>query len=262
VPRFEAGPATVTVDPADGCRLGSFTVDGQELLAHYSDSATGHGMFPMAPYAGRVRDGRFTFHGRSYQLPIANPPNAIHGTVHDRPWDDDGAGAWRIDLGERWPLGGWARHRIDLDERRLRVELEVHAGERRMPVTCGWHPWWRRRLETGAADASIELDAATLLPRGGDGLPTGDRVPAPALDEGGPWDDCFTDLRRPPVVRWPGGPALTITSSAEYAVVFTEREPAVCVEPQSGPPDAFNIGGAASVEPGDALVVWAEFAWS
>jgi len=261
VPRFEAGPAAVVVDPEDGCRLTSFTVHGHELLASYSESVTGHGCFPMAPYAGRVRGGQFTFDGITHQLPVNSPPNAIHGTVHDRAWAERGQGEWGIELGDRWVLGGSAVQRVDLDEHRLRLELEVHAAEQAMPATCGWHPWWRRRLDDGAV-AEPDVDAATLLPRGHDGLPTGERIPAPRLADAGPWDDCFTDLRRPPQVRWSNGLTLTLTTNAAYVVVFTEREPAVCVEPQTGPPDAFNLGGAAVVEPGAPLRAQVEISWT
>lgn len=262
--RLEAGPATVTIDPSDGCRLSSFAVEGVELLAHYSDSPTGHGCFPMAPYAGRVRDGRFTFAGVTHQLALNSAPNAIHGTVHDRPWaETDQPGEWIIDLGDRWPFAGEVRQRVHLDERRLRLELEVRATNRPMPATCGWHPWWRRRLgEHEPEGAWVDLHAETLLSRGSDGLPTGGRTSAPDVATAGPWDDCFCDVRWPGRVVWPSGPTLSISSSATYAVVFTEREPAVCLEPQSGPPDAFNLGGAVEVTPDRPLRIWAEMAWT
>jgi len=45
-------------------------------------------------------------------------------------------------------------------------------------------------------------------------------------------------------------------------VVFTEPEHAICVEPQSGPPDAVNLDVATVVTPGTPLVVHATFTWS
>jgi aldose 1-epimerase len=36
-------------------------------------------------------------------------------------------------------------------------------------------------------------------------------------------------------------------------VVYDEQPGLLCVEPQSGPPDAFNIGGATRLEPGELL---------
>ena len=46
----------------------------------------------MAPWTGRVRDGRFTFDGVAYQLPLNKPPHAIHGTARDHPWTVDASG--------------------------------------------------------------------------------------------------------------------------------------------------------------------------
>jgi galactose mutarotase-like enzyme len=69
----------------------------------------------------------------------------------------------------------------------------------------------------------------------------------------GPWDDCFTDLHGPPVLSFEGGPVLTIESSCEHLVVYDERVEAVCVEPQTAPPDAPNLAPTV-VEPGRPLV--------
>jgi aldose 1-epimerase len=42
-------------------------------------------------------------------------------------------------------------------------------------------------------------------------------------------------------------------------VVYDEPAHATCVEPQSGPPDAFNLGRARDLEPGASLS--ARFLW-
>jgi aldose 1-epimerase len=61
------------------------------------------------------------------------------------------------------------------------------------------------------------------------------------------------------VLRWPGFLELTIESDCPAWVVFTEPDHALCVEPQTAPPDALN-GTPAVVEPGRPLV--AEMAWT
>jgi aldose 1-epimerase len=55
------------------------------------------------------------------------------------------------------------------------------------------------------------------------------------------------------VLRWPDGVVLTVTSSCDHWVIFTEPDHALCVEPQTGPPDAFNLAPHI-VEPGTPLV--------
>jgi galactose mutarotase-like enzyme len=90
--------------------------------------------------------------------------------------------------------------------------------------------------------------------RDADGIAT-DRLVAPPP---GPWDDCFTDLRRPPVLRWPGFLELTVESDCPDWVVYTFPEDALCVEPQTAPPDALNTDPTV-VLPGRPLS--AEMTW-
>ena len=41
---------------------------------------------------------------------------------------------------------------------------------------------------------------------------------------------------------WPGALELALESSLDHWVVYDEPDHAICVEPQSGPPDALNLG--------------------
>jgi len=95
--------------------------------------------------------------------------------------------------------------------------------------------------------------------RDDEGIPDGTLVPVPP----GPWDDCFTGVHTPPVLSWPGGPTVTITSSCDHWVVYDQPVDALCVEPQTGPPDQFNLGAAAGavVTPGTPLVAWMRLSW-
>jgi galactose mutarotase-like enzyme len=86
------------------------------------------------------------------------------------------------------------------------------------------------------------------------GIATGELVaPTP-----GPWDDSFVGLRRPPVLRWPGFLELAIESDCPAWVIYTEPTDALCVEPQTAPPNALNSDPAV-VEPGRPLT--AEMTW-
>ncbi len=182
--------------------------------------------------------------------------------VYDRPWRADDATTLSIDLGPPWPFAGRVVQRVDLEPGRLTLTLELHAAER-MPAMLGWHPWFRRRLELGdaaadglSAGAQLELDAGSMYVRDADGIPTGTLVPPSA----GPWDDCMTDLRSDPIVRWPGVLELELRSDASEWVVYTEPDHAICVEPQTGPPDALNIRPVV-VEPGRPLTATMEWRW-
>jgi aldose 1-epimerase len=264
--RLDAPDAHVVVDLVHGGRLASLVIDGHEILVTEGFGRMAWGSFPMAPFAGRVRDGQFTFQGRRHQLPIELPPHAIHGTVMDRAWHRLDEGSIATELGPDWPFGGRAVQRFELREGRLAFRLELHADEP-MPASMGWHPWFRRRLAaieaapanatpmSEAAPVELDFEAGSMYVRDPVGITTLERTtPAP-----GPWDDCFTDLRRPPVLRWPGVLELMVDSDCRDWVVYTIPTEAICVEPQTAPPDALNLEPAI-VEPGRPLV--AEMVWT
>jgi aldose 1-epimerase len=64
----------------------------------------------------------------------------------------------------------------------------------------------------------------------------------------------------PPRVTYPDGLVVTVGSDVEHWVLFTP-EHAVCVEPQTGPPDGPNTAPHL-VEPGAPLVVTMVLSWS
>jgi len=245
---LESPTARLTIDPASGGRLSSLVVAGSELLVTEGMGPIMWGCYPMVPFAGRIRDGRFTFDGRDVTLPRAMPPHAIHGTVLDRAWSVDGVvqgarhgeATLSIDLGPDWPFTGRVSQRLVLGSGGLQATLRLEAAEP-MPVSMGWHPWFRRVL-SGSADApappsrraELMFQAGAMYERGADGLPTGRLVPPSK----GPWDDCFTDVATPPRLVWPDRFALEIASSCDHWVVYTEPDYAICVEPQTGPPGA------------------------
>jgi aldose 1-epimerase len=159
-----------------------------------------------------------------------------------------------IDLGPEWPFAGSVIQRFDLATDHLTCRIELHA-EVPMPASIGWHPWFVRRPAGIDGELELELDAGEMLPRDAAEIATRPVVSPPPP---GPWDDTFTDLRRPPILRWPGFVELTIESECEYWVVYTEPVDALCVEPQTAPPDVLNTGPTV-VEPGQPLV--AEMTW-
>lgn len=251
--RLSAPGVEAVIDLVAGGRVASLAIDGHELLRTAGVTAIEWGSFPMAPYAGRIRDATLAFDGRTYHLPVRLPPHAIHGTVLDRRWRVVGEGTIATELGPDWPFAGLVVQRFELAAGALACWLELHA-EEPMPASIGWHPWFRRRLTGVPGELELDLDAAAMYERDETGIATTRRVTPPP----GPWDDCFTDLRRPPVLRWPGFLELTIESDCPDWVVYTAPEDALCVEPQTAPPDALNRAPTI-VGPGDPLV--AEMIW-
>jgi len=217
------------------------------------------GCFAMAPFAGRLHQARLDFRGRSYDLPAHAPPHAIHGTAVDSAWSvvesTPDAAVLEYELGSPWPFAGRVTQRLQLSPDRLDAELQLDAAEQ-MPVVLGWHPWFRRRLDRGA-DVQLHAEPLQQYVRGYDGLPTGELVdPQP-----GPHDDCFLAMASPPRLVWPGALELELHSPTDHWVLFDEHPDAVCVEPQTGPPDAVRLGRHTVVPAGGALVLPMSLLW-
>jgi aldose 1-epimerase len=271
--------AAVTVDLARGGRLASLRVRRRELLVgppDDTDRSIHWGSFLMAPWPGRLADGRLRWRGRTLQLPRNHGRHAIHGTVFDRPWRLDGGPAGvdgtacslSIELTrDRWPFGGTVRQRLALHPGRLELTAEISA-EEPMPAALGWHPWFRRAIDP-AADRGVRLRlvAAGRLERRAM-IPTGRIVAAEGTTDlsSGPilgsrrLDDAFVGVNEPPTLAWPG---LRLTFELEppltVVTVYTPRD-AVCVEPQTAWPNALGLqdadeerAGLACVEPGRPL---------
>jgi aldose 1-epimerase len=249
---LEAGPAWVAVEPTEGGRIGQISLDGRPLL---KDDRSGGpmiwGCYPMAPWAGRVREGRFRFDDRAQQLPRNLEPHAIHGTVFTADWLVEDAGRDYCDLSTplTWLYGGRAHQHVQLTDDALTLVLTVAATAAPMPAVLGWHPCFRKPLR-----ADLEFEA--MYPRDDAHIATpGLTAPAPH-----PWDDCFVRPTGSLELHYPGV-TLTLTSDCDHWVVYDEPDDITCVEPQSGPPDAFTIGGAARLEPGDLLQRYFTIAW-
>ncbi|MFD5418918.1 aldose 1-epimerase [Streptomyces sp. NPDC127069] len=255
--QLSAGGADITIDQDNGCRIGSLRVDGLELLRQ----GPRYGSFPMVPWCGRTANGEFRDGGTVHRLPVNHPPHAIHGLGRDLPWraasvTDTGA-AFYFDLADPWPHPGRVTQTFELGQDSLKITLGVETYQDSFPAQAGWHPWFNRTLTEDGPAARIAFDPAWQEERGEDHLPTGRRIdPAP-----GPWDDCFgmpygVDV----TLTWPGELELKVTSPAEWVVVYDEQPEAVCVEPQSGPPNGLNTLPRL-VTPVDPLEVSTTWTW-
>ena len=231
------GAMSVDVAPQAGGRIAQIRVDGIEQLAGFSDdndAMIGWGSYPMVPWAGRVRGGGFVFEGQTHQLPTNLGAHAIHGVGFGLPWRVDAQSLQHVELSlalpcdVRWPFGGIARQRIELSGRGVRMNLSVTAGDRAMPAELGWHPWFLK-------PERLDFAPTAIYPRDADGIGTRPLVPPTP----GPWDDCF--LNDAPVVLHSGDSRITLSSDCAHWVVFDMPARTTCVEPQSGPADAFNL---------------------
>ena len=251
---------TVDIDPEAGGRLSQLRVDGTPLLIGSDEvpatlrlpdgrpAVTAWGAYPMVPWAGRIRRGRFTFRGREYTLPVDDEGHALHGVGHSSAWivtewAPDRA-RLRLDLptDARWPFGGQVEQDVSTTDDGLELRMTVTAGDRAFPVSFGWHPWFRK-------PSRFRFHPARMYRRDREGITLDELVDVPP----GPWDDCFTNSL--PVGITIDGVDLQLTSDCSHWVVYDEMPHATCVEPQTGPPDAFTIAPRV-LEAGGSLGAW------
>lgn len=256
--RLTAGDATLSIRQDLGCRISSLEVHGAELLRQGDQ----YGSFPMVPWCGRTGNGRFRNGGTVHQMPLNAGPHAIHGTGRTTAWRQapgatERSAAFVYDLTDPWPYPGRVTQLFELAPDHLTLTLAVETTGDSFPAQCGWHPWFRRNLGRGGQDVEVDFAADWQEERGEDHLPTGRRVePRP-----GPWDDCFgmpdgVDV----TLLWPRELRLRVTSPTPWVVVFDELAEAVCVEPQSGPPNGLNTEPRL-VTPIDPLETTTTWAW-
>ena len=264
---LQRGDVAVTVFPDAGARIGQIVVADRALLIEVPDPAdrlpTMWGSFPMAPWAGRIRHGRFRFDGVDHELAINHHDgpgperaHAIHGVAFDRPWSVDMASTTSCTCSVTldWEFGGRATQTIDLFDDRVDVTLTVESTGASFPAEIGWHPWFLK-------PDRLDVSPSAMYERDEFGLPTGALVEP----SDGPWDDCF--LAAGPVVLGydrTNVAAITVTSDCDHWVIFDEPATATCVEPQSGPPDAVNLTTSVTshvVGPGASLTRRMSIAW-
>jgi aldose 1-epimerase len=219
------------IAPALGCNCFSFRTHVPVLepvpFAEFRQKPTSYGIPILFPFPNRIKDGRFTFEGRTFEV---NPPR--HALSRTKPW------TYRLRAG-----------RLDMET------VARNTGDANMPVGFGIHPYFRR-----PARGTLTVPAAQRWALA-DSLPTGQ-----LLDVAGAFDlrraadvsalqldDIYTGvaadadgLTRCVLTDEDAGRQTIVEFDARefpHVVVYTPPAPraAICVEPNTCPTDAFNL---------------------
>ena len=236
----------------------------------------GNGTPILFPFPNRIRNGRFTFEGRAFQLPATNGPNAIHGFAMAAPWDvlehkaaSDQAfivGRYQISKNSPnsillWPTDAVLQVAYSLSGRRLSMTVTVsNPTAANLPYGFGIHPYFRLPFASEGDPAHTQV----ILPASkywvlNEFLPTGEIRPVDArLDfragqsrNGLKLDDVLTGL----VYQERRGLArlvdldlkaefrLTFDDSVRELVVYTppQKPNVLAVEPYTQVTDAINL---------------------
>ncbi len=235
---LEDGEISLAIDLDQGARISSILFRDVEITLASRGSLVNWGWYSMAPWAGRIRDGVIRDSaGFNHQLPVViDPPHALHGFGVMYGWQELGRGVARLDFPEPYD-GASVEQRIEVLDNAIRWSLEYSPGDCDLPAWLGIHPWFARDLGIGGS-AEMNFQAEEMLLRGRDGLPTGEI----ARPHQGPFDDAFTTVSGIPSVTWDDFLTISIESDAPWWVVYNEDSEGICIEPQSAPPDAANLG--------------------
>jgi aldose 1-epimerase len=229
----------LVIDENDGGRAVSWQVAGHEILGSQGTHQINYGMYPMAPWAGRIRDNAVTMNGIEYSFPVNFDPWAIHGLVLTSQFNviqhQENHLVLEREFGNDWPVAGRVRCEWILDNEGLTTEIICTSTSDAFPAVVGWHPWFRR--EISHREAAWTTDCNELLQRGSDALPTGERVFLDLAD--GPFDDVFTGGHNASI-EWPGVLRVDVENSHPWFVIFDELPNFICLEPQTGPADGLS----------------------
>jgi aldose 1-epimerase len=282
----------VEIWPAQGFNAYRWrAADGAELLFatdkfFQGDRPTRSGIPVLFPFPNRIRDGRYSWAGKTYQLPTDDPSgkNAIHGFAYNAAWRvvDSGANsasAWvtgEFQLSREapqalslWPADARLRLTYRLGRDALTIESVVDNPDRiTLPFGLGYHPYFAVWV-FGGENAVVQINVQQQWELQ-ENLPTGrvvDLEEAGALAHGKPLsalhlDDLFTGVREQEplgAVCDSAGRCLVVSASADFREVVAFTPPhrqAVCLEPYTCTTDALNLqargmdAGLRVLEPG------------
>lgn len=151
----------------------------------------GNGTPILFPFPNRIREGAFTFQGKSYSIPLNKGANAIHGFAIDVPWDvvehrateNEAILEGRFQLSvhapehlNHWPTDAVLYVRYRLADRTLTMTSTIsNPTALDLPYGFGIHPYFRLPLPPGGdrSQTKIILPASKTWPLV-DFLPTGE----------------------------------------------------------------------------------------
>jgi aldose 1-epimerase len=283
-----AGDLTATVVQV-GAGLRELAIAGRPVLDGYAQdeiAAYAQGQ-ALVPWPNRLADGRYTFAGTDFQLPLTEPENhcAIHGLARWLAWDVVTAEEDRVALAVTvaaqagYPFTMRAQVQYTLTGSGISVQTTLtNAGQTACPAGHGFHPYVTVGTDR-IDDTRLHLPAASRLEADDRGIPTGRRIPVagteydfrePRLIGDLQLDTAFTDLLRDDDglmrirLAAPGDSRhadLWLDGSYDFVMAFTadslpdpaRRRRALGLEPMTCAPNAFSSGdGLQTLQPGEA----------
>lgn len=164
------GAWAATVNPHGG-GLAALTHDGDHVVVP-QDGEGGHPAYRgavLAPWPNRLEDGSYTFDGVTHQVALNEPETrtALHGLVHDVPWEVAEQTASSVRLTVDVPQGSGYPFSVRLDlayalsDAGLEASLAAtNTGEEPAPYGSGFHPYL---VADPVAHTRLTLDAGSFV---------------------------------------------------------------------------------------------------
>ena len=254
-------------------------------------NSAGFSSYTLAPYSNRIRDGRFRFRGREYQLRASWPDGqTIHGDVRDRAFQitrpDAATITCRYDSrpvqDKNFPFDYTLLKTYTLERTEAANSLEIrmelrNVGDQPMPAGLGIHPYFVSTLNGSHAKPVLQFHARGVYDVDEHVIPSAAaRAITPDLDFSSPKDAYLERIDRVyngwdghASLDWPGsGVRMLIEADAVYShfVVFNgDPDGTLALEPVTNATDGFNLmdrgipdTGVQVLEPGEMLVgsIW------
>ncbi len=247
-----------------------------KLEAKYSRGAQ------LVPFPNRIKDGRYTFAGKEYQLKINKPNenNAIHGLLYNRLFtlrrkilEDDSATlefTYHIseDEFEGYPFAVLIKKTFTLDDDGLTVKTSAkNTGLKEVPYGDGWHPYFY--LSASINKHQLKLPAQAYYMATSRGIPNRrQRVTKSSkynFRKRRPIGSMVLDTCYALAPKKTNGIMLSYEdleimvwqdASYPFVQVYTpQNRTSLAIEPMTCPADAFNSGkGLIRLRPGDEFM--------
>jgi aldose 1-epimerase len=228
----------------------SLSIRGSHVLKPSPDESMTHGgCAVLLPYAGRIRNGTYSYEGRNYSLPRNSEGNAIHGFLKDATMEVRRRTEESVDLQTLLAHPGYpSKLEVKISYRVYSAGFSayctvVNVGKRNAPLSIGFHPYfaggeWRIEHECNVEKLELSDD---YFP---DGAKQSFNFNGKKFGTTNSFDDCFyfpcdavlkANLTRLKIRK----------KNMPYVVVYNGRwaeDKSVAFEPYTSAPDAFNNG--------------------
>ncbi|NEN75976.1 hypothetical protein F9B74_06520 [Pelistega sp. NLN82] len=210
--------------------------------------------FLMAPWAGRIQNGQFTYEGKHIHYPskIKDFAHSMHGFARDMEWIviDHCSHTAHLKLHyqktQEWPFSFKIEQIYTLTDKGLSIQVMVeNTGDTVMPFSMGYHPFFPCDSETRLY-ANVQkawYSDEELMP-----THLGDHPLVHQLSQGfrvqdTPWDIILTGWDKQVFIQWADRQLrYEVSSPFDFLVLYNPRgKDWFCAEPFGNITDSFNL---------------------